>query len=343
MGRRGIPPRARTWMAVMKSALVVVVCLLLLMPASRLYAASQQPIGSALVVVNLVTAAFNRDTRTLQRGDRVHQDELIEVGLDGASELKLDDDTKLALGAGARLMLDKFVYDPAKTKGSIVLDLIKGSFRFITGVAEKPTYVIKTPAAAITVRGTIFDVYVEDNGESWLLLLEGAIQVCNARGQCRELTEPGKLIRITEDGDVGPPSRWASLSDDGKPFDDAFPFVTKTPSIDPEPTLTRDVIILGALPKADPPKADPPKKRRTETTKPKKKQAERTPTKTREKTKPKKKTRTAKRRSSGDENIMTGMDIVIGVGGGIGRGIGGGRHRGGGGYPSGGGRTVGGR
>src|SRR5690606_23169970 len=117
--------------------------------------------------VNLVTAAFNRDTRTLQQGDRVHQDELIEVGLDATSELKLDDETKLALGPGARLMLDKFVYDPARTKGSIVLDLVKGSFRFVTGVAEMPPYVIKTPSAAITVRGTIFDVYVEDNGEAW--------------------------------------------------------------------------------------------------------------------------------------------------------------------------------
>ncbi len=43
-------------------------------------------IGSALKVVNLVTAEFNRDTRTLQDGDRVHQDETIEVGLDASSE-----------------------------------------------------------------------------------------------------------------------------------------------------------------------------------------------------------------------------------------------------------------
>lgn len=313
----------------------------LLLPVSSLQAASQQPIGSALVVVNLVTAAFNRDTRTLQQGDRVHQDELIEVGLDATSELKLDDETKLALGPGARLMLDKFVYDPARTKGSIVLDLVKGSFRFVTGVAEKPTYVIKTPSAAITVRGTIFDVYVEDNGEAWLLLLDGAIQVCNARGQCQDLTEPGKLIRISDDGDVGRPSRWASLSDkDSVPFDDAFPFVTKAPSIDPTPTLTRDVIILGKLPEAA-----PPKKRRTETRTPTKKRAERTPTKVKEKTKAKKKTRTAKKSGTSDEQVMRGVGTAIGIGLAIGIGKGGGykgggKHRGGSmGTP--GGRSVG--
>ena len=241
-------------------------------------AQSLAPVGEALVVVNLVTAEFNRDTRTLQRGDRVHQDETIEVGLDGSSELKLDDDTKLALGPGSHLTLDKFVYDAEKAKGSIVLDLVKGTFRFMTGVAEKPTYIIKTPAAAITVRGTIFDVYVENNGLSWLLLHEGAVQVCNQRGDCKDLTEPGKLIRIGDDGAVGPPVRWASLPGNDKvPFDDAFPFVTKAPSIDPNPVLTRDVIVLGTLPTGKPPKKtetypeDKPGRDVTESPPPKKK------------------------------------------------------------------------
>lgn len=315
----------------MKSASALAGFLMMLLPASSLQAAPQQPIGSTLVVVNLVTAEFNRDTRTLQSGDSVHQDELIEVGLDASSEIKLADETKLALGPGSRLMLDKFVYDAEKTKGSIVLDLVKGSFRFVTGVAEKPTYVIKTPSAAITVRGTIFDVYVEDDGEAWLLLLEGAIQVCNTRGECQDLTEPGKLIRISGDGKVGPPSKWASLNgSDSVPFDNAFPFVSKAPTIDPTPVLTRDIIILGKLPEADPPK------KRPETTQPPKKRAERTPKKTKEKTKTtktktKKKTRTAKSGGPSDEQIMRGVGTAIGIGLaiGIGKGGGGGKHRGG--------------
>lgn len=299
-------------------------CCLLLLSASGLQAAPQQPIGSALVVVNLVTAEFNRDTRTLQDGDKVHQDESIEVGSDASSELKLDDNTKLALGPGSHLKLDKFVYDPAKTKGSIILDLVKGTFRFVTGVAEKPTYVIKTPSAAITVRGTIFDVFIQENGPSWLLLIEGAIRVCNERGtQCRDLTEPGKLIRISGDGDVGPPVKWASLQGkDDKPFDDAFPFVGKPPTIDPTPVLTRDVIILGNLPDEDKPKEVEKPKKRTETTK----------TKKTEKTKPKK-TRTAKKKDSGDDAVARGVGTAIGIGIGIGIGkigSGGGRNHGGG-------------
>lgn len=324
----------------------------LLASGSTLHAASPQPIGSAVQIVNLVYAEYNRDTRSLQEGDRVHQDETIEVGLDASSEFKLDDDTKLALGAGSHLKLDKFVYDPNKSNGSIVLDLIKGTFRFMTGVAEKPTYVIKTPAAAITVRGTIFDVFVQDSGLAWLLLHEGAVQVCNVRGQCKDLDEPGKLIRIGDDGDVGAPVRWASLpGKDAVPFDTAFPFVGKSPSIDPAPILTREAILLGtggqgggkkdydekdeeaspSPPKGGGGSVQPPKYNK----KPPKKPRDVNYDDDKSDKYPKKKKRADK--DVDGSKIVKGVGIGIGIG--IGLGIGGGKHKPGGypgsGYPGG--------
>ncbi len=102
------------------------------------------------------------------------------------------------------------------------------------------------------MRGTIFDVYIQEDDTVWLLLHEGAIQICNVRGQCRLLDEPGKLIRITSDGGVGSPVKWASLpGKDSVPFERAFPFVVNTPGIDPNPIFTRDVIILGTYPGRD--------------------------------------------------------------------------------------------
>ncbi|HRO50449.1 MAG TPA: FecR domain-containing protein [Hyphomicrobium sp.] len=306
-------------------------------------AVSSEPVvGETLVVVNLVTAAFNRDTRSLTAGDRVHQNEIIEVGLDARSEIELEDDTKLALGPGSRLTLDKFVYDPEKSKGSIVLDLVKGTFRFVTGVAEKPTYLIKTPAAAITVRGTIFDVYVEEAGFAWLLLHEGAVQVCNMRGQCRDLDEPGKLIRIDDGGDVGPPVRWTSLDgNDRLPFDDAFPFVTQGPDFDAKPVLTREAIMLAALPKPDRVKPRTETRKKAETKTPSKRASKRATAPTKTKKKPR---RQARRSGSGDSELL-GTAIGIGVGIGLGRIGGGGRKDGsyGSGSPGGGSYGRGGR
>lgn len=287
-------------------------------------AAGGEPIGATLSVVNVVTAAYNRDTRTLAIGDDVRQNELIDVSKDASTELKLNDDTKLALGPGAKLMLDKFVYDPEKATGDIGVGLVEGAFRFMTGVAKKPSYVVKVPRASITVRGTIFDVFVQPDDTSWLLLHEGAVTVCNERGRCRDLDEPGKLIRITGDGDVGEPANWARMDGKGDlPFDDAFPFVVKPPTIDPTPVFTRDgIITLGAIDQnAKPPRraADDPPPRRTkkpktdkaEDTKPAKKKPVKTATPTKEK-----KAKTAK----ADKGASEALGLAIGIGVGIGLG-----------------------
>ncbi|MCZ7595381.1 MAG: FecR family protein [Hyphomicrobium sp.] len=213
-------------------------------------AAPGDDIGAAVRIVNLVTAAYETDERPLAMGDRVRQDELIVVSSDGTGEIRLRDDTQLALGPGSRLLLDEFVYNPDISGGAIVLNLAKGAFRFVTGIAAKPAYVIRTPSASITVRGTIFDVYVQSSGLSWLLLIEGAIEVCNERGECGLHDEPGKLIRITPEGEVGNPVKWASLEKDGEPFEAAFPFVVSPPSFDKDPIFTPEDIVDGTVPDA---------------------------------------------------------------------------------------------
>ena len=211
-------------------------------------AAPGDDIGATVRVVNLVTGSYEKDLRNLATGDPVRQDETIEVGDDGIGEIRLRDDTELALGPGARLKLDQFVYNPDISGGAIVLDLVQGAFRFITGIAAKPAYVIRTPTASVTVRGTVFDVYVQTSGVAWLLLLEGAIEACSAPDRCKDLDEPGKLMRITPDGVVSDPSKWADLPTGDLPFATAFPFIVTPPEVDPDPVFTQDEIVAGTIP-----------------------------------------------------------------------------------------------
>ncbi len=207
-----------------------------------------QPIGSTVVVVKQVTAELAQEARTLQTGDDVRQDEMIEVSSDGRGELKLRDETKLALGPGSRLLLDKFVYDSQQTSGSIVMNMMKGTFRFITGIAAKPSYVVKVPNASITVRGTIFDLNVLANGDVWALLIDGAFQACVDGGPCRLVDQPGTLIRISG-GTISQPSRWTQLPGRrNASFDQAFPFVVRAPQVDPVPIFTREAILRGRIP-----------------------------------------------------------------------------------------------
>lgn len=216
------------------------------------HAGSGAEIGDARTIINIVKADFAKEERDLEVGDMVRQDEVIEVSNDGRGEFRLNDDTKLALGPGARMVLDKFVYDSDKKSGSIILDLTKGAFRFITGIASKKTYEIRTPNASITVRGTIFDVYVLPDKSSWLLLHEGAIEVTSAKYVCHVLDRPGQLIRIDSDANVSKPLNWKDLPGrDAADFDVAFPFVGQTPQIEPLPATTRDGIVEASFPPAE--------------------------------------------------------------------------------------------
>jgi hypothetical protein len=226
-----------------------IICLCL---AAAIAPASAEPgdaIGAAVTIVNHVTGEFNRNQRNLETGDNVRQEEIIAVADDALGELMLRDQTKVALGPGARLTLDRFIYDPNRTTGSIVLNLMQGGFRFITGIAAKPTYSIRTPVVSITVRGTVFDVFVEGNEAVWILLHEGAVTVCNSSGKCRELNDPCRVVRIGPGGAMPDPGTWNALPyARSVSFDTAFPFVVKPPSIDPKPIFSREDIELGRCP-----------------------------------------------------------------------------------------------
>jgi opacity protein-like surface antigen len=203
--------------------------------------ASAESIGSAVRIVNTVTGSLDQQQRNLATGDNVSQNEAIEVASDALGEFKLRDDTKLALGPGSRLVLDKFVYNPAPSAGAVGVNLVKGAFRFITGLSRKGDYQLRTPSATITVRGTIFDVYVDDAGGTWLLLLEGSVRVCNTANQCTNISNPCGVVHVSPSGALDGPQGWPAQT---RPinFATAFPFVVTPPTIDPSPLFTRTAV-----------------------------------------------------------------------------------------------------
>jgi hypothetical protein len=201
--------------------------------ATQTAATAEPRIGTAVRIVKDVTA----DARALVTGDGVNQNETVEVRADSLGELKLDDNTKLALGPGARLRLDRFVYDPAKSQGDVAVSLVKGAFRFVTGNAPKKDYKIRTPNAAISVRGTVFDVFIDGSGAEYLLLHQGSIEVCQGDGSdrstCQVLQNVCNVIRVSPQGGVGPPQGWGQRAEQQITFAVAFPFVINPPTIDP--------------------------------------------------------------------------------------------------------------
>jgi hypothetical protein len=209
------------------------VALFMLILISTAVRAAAPDIGETIAVKNEATLESRGTPQPLIKGLIVHQDDTVVTGADASAEIQLLDKTKLAVGPGSRMVLDKFVYDPSASKGSISLGLSKGAFRFITGLAPKEAYEIKTPTASLGVRGTVFDVYVAENGETAVLLHHGGVQLCNLSGSCRLQERAGSIFFVGMDGAISQHSKCDKAFIYRLGAETAFPFIGKSLAVDP--------------------------------------------------------------------------------------------------------------
>jgi FecR protein len=201
-------------------------------------------IGTAVLIKREVVATLGNDRRDLSEGGRVHRDEYLETGDEAQAELKLDDQTKLALGPNAGLKLDEFVIGKSGGVTTIGVNFVKGTFRFITGSQKKDAYTINTPSATIGVRGTVFDVYVDGSGDTLVLLHQGEVDICSKTRTCRRHNSVGRIIHATAAGVLSAPIKFTEgLIPGVLGVGTAFPFVGKALRIDPLKRLRASAIV----------------------------------------------------------------------------------------------------
>jgi len=91
------------------------------------------------------------------------------------SNITFKDDTKVKINENSRLLIDDFVFDPKQSDaGKLALKVGMGTVRYASGQIAKanPQQVgIKTPTAAIAVRGTDFTMTVDEAGQSLVMLI----------------------------------------------------------------------------------------------------------------------------------------------------------------------------
>lgn len=83
----------------------------------------------------------------------------VVTGPASAATIGLRDGTRITVGPGSTVDLSSFQFEPTKQEGSMVLALLKGSVRFVTGILGKrnPDSVrISTSTATVGIRGTDF-------------------------------------------------------------------------------------------------------------------------------------------------------------------------------------------
>jgi hypothetical protein len=125
---------------------LVVLCVFALQPTAS---CGQEAIGSATSVKPQAEA----NTRMLSGGSTVYSKELIHTGDAGVADLRFHDNSNLTVGPKSSVRLDKFVYDPNKSAGTVAVEVTRGSFRLITGSQGKGPYQVKTPYGTLGIRG----------------------------------------------------------------------------------------------------------------------------------------------------------------------------------------------
>ena len=144
--------------------LIIVVCLVVALVAVEGAKAEEGAIG---VIKELEGQAFvvsggQRAQATLGAAIRLNDE--IETGSDSSLGITFVDESILSLGPDTVLVVDEYVYDPARSEGSFVSRLSRGTLLYVSGLIAKIApgrSRVDTPVSTIGIRGTRFLIRYE--------------------------------------------------------------------------------------------------------------------------------------------------------------------------------------
>lgn len=131
--------------------------------ASREAIAHNDRAATIKKVTGSVQALGPTGRRPLQSGDELQVADRVLTGADASISLVLRDGTTLMLGPDSELNLREFTFNSTTNQGGMVLSMLKGTLRVITGLIGKnrpDAMRIITPTSTIGVLGTDFIVEV---------------------------------------------------------------------------------------------------------------------------------------------------------------------------------------
>ena len=120
---------------------------------------SQEVAGRIESTSGPVSVIHGNQFRPAQVGMELVPGARIVTGSGAYTEVKLRDDTQLAIGPNARIRISRFHFDPNTNVGNMLLTVIKGALRVTTGLIGRrdPKAVqIRTMVGTIGIRGTQF-------------------------------------------------------------------------------------------------------------------------------------------------------------------------------------------
>jgi hypothetical protein len=141
-------------------------------------------------------------------GQRVESGASIKTGSNGRVILRFDDGQMVSITEGSLFVVTEYKFNAHKPQESSFFgSLVKGGMRAVTGAigeANKNNVMIKTPVATVGIRGTDFQLFVEN--KLYINLLSGAIAVTNNGGSTVfDEKSPSGLVADAESKAVAAP------------------------------------------------------------------------------------------------------------------------------------------
>jgi len=118
---------------------------------------------SAAVRGEVLLARAQTVGRQVTSGEAILLGDAIESGPSGGLQVLLLDESVLSLGPGARIEIDRFVYDPSAQGGAMSLRMTAGAMRFVAGKiasGDPADMEVHTPVGTIGIRGTLGSVSI---------------------------------------------------------------------------------------------------------------------------------------------------------------------------------------
>lgn len=148
----------------------------------------------------------NENERILRIGIDVQANELVTTAAKDRAHLVFLDGSSLTVGPNARVIIDRFVYDPASNTGDLAINASRGVFRLVGGrISKQKPIVITTPSSTIGVRGGITIVTVTPT-ETVANFVYGNSMTVTAGGQTQTATRAGSQVVTGAGGVPGLPS-----------------------------------------------------------------------------------------------------------------------------------------
>jgi hypothetical protein len=136
--------------------------------------------GKTLVASNQAQAISSggSNIRPLKHASEIFSNEVVTTGVASKIHLRMIDGGMIALKENSELIIADYKLKDEDGKGSVVLELLQGNLRSISGSIKRDggSYQLKTHIANLGIRGTHYEVQLT-GGELFIAVWDGAVDV----------------------------------------------------------------------------------------------------------------------------------------------------------------------